>query len=127
MLRRAFLISSIMGAVSAAAALALAPDLSRVGRVVSSLAPWRTSGFTRAPSRDPIHRIIPSLIGQAPDTLEGKFCRFPSDGDATGHGRDSTIVTREPDGGTLTLEGQSQLAKPDSAAICTGTSVPRLP
>jgi hypothetical protein len=95
--------------------------------VVSSLAPWRTPGFTRAPSRDPLHRIVPSLIGQAPDTLEGKFCRFPPAAEATGHGRDSTIVTREPDGVTLALEGQSQLAKPASAAICTGTTVPRLP
>src|SRR5829696_2171954 len=117
MLRRAFLISSIMGAVSAAAALALAPDLSRVGRVVSSLAPWKAGGFTHAPLRDTIHGLASGLIGQPPDTLEGKFCRFPPDVAGTaGHGTDST-VGRESDSSILTLEGQSQFVSPDSAAI----------
>ena len=128
MLRRAFLISSIMGAVSAAAALALAPDLSRVGRVVSSLAPWRTPGSTRAPSRDPMHRIVPSLMGQAPDSLQGKFCRFPVATDSGyGHASDSTVLAPQSASSDLALEGQSQIVKPDSAAICTGTTVPREP
>src|SRR5262245_22159526 len=114
MLRRAFLISSIMGAVSAAAALALAPDLSRVGRVVSSLAPWKMAGFTRAPSRDPVHRIVPSLIGQVPDSLQGKFCRFPVNTDSGyGQASDSTVLARSSDSSDLALEGQSQIVKPD--------------
>ena len=128
MLRRAFLISSIMGAVSAAAALALAPDLSRVGRVVSSLAPWRSSGFTHAPSRDPMHRIAPSLIGQAPDSLQGKFCRFPVATDSGyGHASDSTVFAPKSESSDLVLEGQSQIVKPDTAAICTGSTVPPVP
>jgi len=128
MLRRAFLISSIMGAVSAAAALALAPDLSRVGRVVSALAPWKTQGFTVAPPRDPMHRIVPTLIGQPSDSLAGKFCRFPEPGSGVGgHGSDSTAFAPRSDSSDLTLQGQSQIVKPDSAAICTGTTVPPLP
>jgi hypothetical protein len=128
MLRRAFLISSIMGVVSAAAALAFAPDLSRVGRVVSSLASWRTPGFTRAPSPDPLHRIVPSLTGQAPDSLQGKFCRFPVAAESGyGHESDSTVLATQPDASGLALEGQSQIEKPISAAICTGTTVPRAP
>ena len=116
-----------MGAVSAAAALALAPDLSRVGRVVSSLAPWRMSGFTRADSRDPVHRTLPSLTEQVPDSLQGKFCRFP-EATHSGYGRtgDSTMLTRPSDSSELTLEGQSQIVKSDSAAICTGTTFPPL-
>lgn len=128
MLRRAFLISSIMGAVSAAAALALAPDLSRVGRFVSGLSPWKAQGFTAAPSRDSMHRRIPGLIGQEADSLQGKFCRFPADGESGGaHGSDSTIFTLRSDSSDLMLAGQSQIANADSAAICTGTTVPRLP
>jgi len=128
MLRRAFLISSIMGAVSAAAALALAPDLSRVGRVVSALAPWKTQGFTVAPRRDPMHRVVPSLIGQANDSLAGKFCRFPdAESGIGGHGSDSTVLAPRSDSSDLTLQGQSRIVKPDSAAICTGSTVPQLP
>ena len=127
MLRRAFLISSLLGAVSAAAALALAPDLSSVGRVVSALAPWKTQGFTVAPSRGPMHRVAPGLIGQANDSLDGKFCRFPDAGSGVGHASDSTVFTPTADSGDLALQGQSSIPKPDSAAICTGSTVPRLP
>ena len=116
-----------MGAVSAAAALALAPDLSRVGRVVSSLAPWRMSGFTRADSRDPVHRTLPSLTEQVPDSLQGKFCRFPVTTDSgNGHTGDSTVLGPLSDSSDLALEGQSQIVKADTAAICTGTTVPPL-
>jgi hypothetical protein len=121
MLRRAFLISSVMGAVSAAAALAFAPDLSRVGQAVSSFAPWRTSGSTRAPSRDPMHRVAPSLTGDVPDSLKGEYCPFPSAAGNTGnHAIDSTELTVTPGSSDLIFEGQSHVVKPDSAAICAG-------
>ena len=126
MLRRAFVISSILGAVSAVAALAFVPDLSHVGRVVSSLAPWRTQGFTVAPRQGPIHRSVPVGIGQAPDSLEGKFCRFPEPGSAHAHGVDADDLSTPSDSSALSLLGQSQLLKPDSAAICTGATPPQL-
>ena len=126
MLRRAFVLSSILGAVSAAAALAFAPDLSHVGRVVASLAPWKAQGFTVAPPQGPMHRLAPGVVGQQPDSLEGKFCRFPEPGAEPAHAVDADDLNAPSDSSALSLLGQSQLLKADSAAICTGTTPPPL-
>jgi len=129
MLRRAFVISSLLGAVSAAAALAFAPDLSRVGRVVSSLAPWRTQGYTSAPSRDVMHRRVPGLIGEEADSLQGKFCRFPAPGESKPDNPSEALpLATELDSSALSLEGQSRSPKAAaSEATCTGTTPPPLP
>ena len=127
MLRRAFLISSLLGAVSAAAALAFAPDLSRVGRIVGSLAPWRAQGFTVAPSSEAVHRRVPGFTGQPADSLQGEFCPFPDAASVRAHASDSAFVTADTSSSELTLQGQSQITKPDSAALCTGSAAPRLP
>jgi hypothetical protein len=131
MFRRAFVISTVLGVISAAAALAFAPELTRVGRAVSSHTPWRGRGFTPAPtSIDGAHRVASSLLNPVPDSLQGKFCRYPATGAAKAEPSIdslSSLVADSESSALLSVEGQSRNPKLQSEAICTGVAPPRVP
>lgn len=127
MLRRAFLISSLLGAVSAVAALAFAPELTRVGR-----AALRARGFTPVPeaSVNGIHRAASTLLSPESDSAQGKYCRFPPKGApkvAPPIDSLSSVGADSESTASLSLEGQSRNPLSQSEAICTGVTPPRAP
>jgi hypothetical protein len=127
MLRRAVLISSLLGVVSAAAALAFAPELTRVGRAMTSLAPWRALGFTPVPgSGNTAHAAGLNPLSPA-DTAQGKYCPFPTAGGAKTEHADSVLPAGDADFTALSLDGQSRAPSGQTEAICTGTTAPRIP
>ena len=127
MLRRAVVISSLLGAVSAAAALAFAPELTRVGRAMTSLAPWRARGFTPVPSwGSDAHAAGLNPLSPA-DTAQGKYCPFPTAGGAKNDHADFVLSAGDADSTALSLVGQSRSPDGQTEAICTGTTPPRIP
>jgi len=127
MVRRAFIIASLLGAVSAAGALAFAPELTRGVRALTAHA-GRLRGFTPV-SVDRTGAIHPStgrLEAPTTDSLEGKYCRFPTDDDEAGKNepeRPSLSAGSGSDSsGILTLSGQSGSPQsPGGDAVCAGT------
>jgi len=126
MFKRAVLISGILGAISAACALAFVPELARVGRALSTRAPFRGQGFTAVPPSmmERIHRSIWNVSSPLEtDSLQGKYCRFPAKGE-NGHegSADATIVPTSDSVVSLDLDGQSSVPKSaGSEATCTGS------
>lgn len=125
MFRRAVLVSSVLGVVSAAGALAFAPELARAGRALSSRSPWRARGFTPAPaSLDGIHGPLAATPGQPADSTPGEYCRFPTN-TSTGpalHAPDPALPGAVDSALDLSAEGQSRVPRMPREAICTGTA-----
>lgn len=124
MLRRAFLISGLLGVVSAAGALAFAPQLSHVGRALNSGAAWFARGFSRAPaSLGAAPEAAPGLLHQGIDSVMGEYCPFPAPG-STLHGSslDSAVRDVADPIPLLLAEGQSREPLATAEAICTGVT-----
>ena len=127
MLKRAVFLSSVLGAVSAACALAFGPELSRVGRALSMRASARDQGFTAVPPSvmERLHRSIGSVTSPM-DSLPGEFCPFPAKGQtAHGSGADSTFAQSPDSLLDLNVGGQSSVPRPTRKdATCTGSPAP---
>jgi len=129
MFKRAVFLSSVLGAVSAACALAFVPELSRVGRALSMRASARAQGFTAVPpsSMERLHRSIGNVssLGEA-DSLQGKYCPFPAKGQiAHGGGAESSFAPAPDSLSDLNMAGQSSVPKPaGNEATCAGSPAP---
>lgn len=124
MLRRVILISSVLGAVSAAGALAFASERSRFGRVLTGLAVWSGRGFTPVPaSVENAHGAAASLLRQGTDSGAGAYCRFPENGETRTSAPKSGGRPSASDS-DLVLEGQSAIPGTAPAAICVGEPAP---
>jgi len=122
MLRRAFFISSVLGTLSAAAALAFAPDLTRM-----AVTTWRIRGFTPVPAAGISHGAVSGVLTPVTDTAAGEFCRFPRPATSQVAQRvDSPIVAADSDT-VLPLEGQSMVSPAPTEARCTGGPAPKFP
>jgi hypothetical protein len=123
MLRRAFFISSALGTLSAAAALAFAPDLTRM-----AVSTWRMRGFTPVPAAGITHGAASGVLTPVADTTAaGEFCRFPRPATSQVAQRvDSPLVTADSDT-VLPLEGQSTVSPAPTEAKCTGGPPPKFP
>lgn len=127
MLKRAVFLSSVLGAVSAACALAFVPELSRVSRVLSTRAATARRGFTPVPPSlaDRIHRSTWSLSSPTDaDSLAVKYCRFPPPGEAHGGDAADSLQALPDSVDGLPVQGQSTVPRSATSgeAICTGTS-----
>jgi len=126
MVRRAVLIASVLGAVSAAAALALAPELTRVGRALTTRAPWRGAAFTPVPpgAFAAIHGSIGGAFPPGTDSIGGKYCRFPprDEGGAEDHAH-AALASASDSSALLTLQGESSVPRARTGeALCVGDS-----
>jgi len=125
MMRRAFVIASILGAFSAAAALAVAPEIVRFGRSLGVYAALKGRGFTPAPEADAVRRAAAALLQQQGDSSSvGKYCRFPPSGSPQ-----HVAANVPPNAGELllSLDGQSRGPAAVADAVCTGDSTPPPP
>lgn len=134
MIRRAFFIASVLGAISAAGALAFAPELTRVGRALTVRAGRLSRGFTPVPADrvERMHRSIGTVTPPGSDSLEGKYCRFPPNGEgARKNGAEVPPLStgaESDSSASLALDGQSALPQSTGGeAICAGESstIPR--
>ena len=127
-MRRAFVIATILGAVSAAGALAVAPEIARFGRSLGIYAALKGRGFTPVPAADAALRTAAGLLNQRGDSAVGKYCRFPSDADRASLSHVAADVPPNAGGAApLSLDGQSRGPSLVSEAVCTGDSTSASP
>ena len=131
MVRRTVLAIGILCGASAAAALAFASEISRVGSHLVDGVAWRGRGVTPVPaSSTSAHGGGDGRLVAAPDeTPRGEYCRFPpSRAAVTATVVPSDTFLRRSIGSTpLVLQGQSRIPDALPPALCPGDTVGTLP
>ena len=117
MIRRAIVVTGVMVAATAVAAMAFVPDVSRIGREWGSRMHARLQGFTPDPQRAGTVFHDAKLPVQDPDTAAGTYCPIPpKPGSLT-----AASGQQAPDSSaTLILEGKTEVPAPTGSAICVG-------
>lgn len=126
MIRRAILITGLMVAATSVAAMAFAPDVSRLTSRWGRRAHARLQGFTPAPQSAGAPSHSDQLPIQGPEEATGTYCPIPPKAGA------SKIVSNEPmvdSTRALILEGRTEIPSVSGSAICVGVppGAPRTP
>jgi len=130
MVRRTVLAIGILCGASAAAALAFASEISRVGSHLVEGAVWRARGVTAVPaSATSGHGGDRRPVAAPDETPRSEYCRFPpSRGAVTATVVPSDTFLRRSIGSTpLVLQGQSRIPDALSPALCPGDTAGTLP
>ena len=118
MVRRAVVMASVLGAVSAAGALAFSRELTMAGRALVTSAPRTGRAFTPVPRPFDTHSSIGGRFVSASDSLQGRYCRFPPSGPETHQNAEDTDLPGLDSLGLRKLQGQSSVSSaPDTAAM----------
>ena len=127
MVRRTVLAIGILCGASAAAALAFASEISRVGSHLVEGAVWRGRGVTGVPASGRSgHEGGDRRLVAAPDeTPREEYCRFPPRRtSAAAPVIPTDTLLSNPIGSTpLVLEGQSRIPNALAPALCAGDTV----
>jgi hypothetical protein len=117
MIRRTVLVVAVITGATAAGGWAFGADLSRVTLGLAERAGWSPRGFTPVPHSE--GRTDESLLAAPNDSLAGKYCRFPQNGNVNAHVAPLAGTGDAPLGVPL-VEGRSKAPQTLQPAICTG-------
>ena len=127
MLRRAFVITSIAVALSAAAALAFVPGFSRVSRGWSLGGVWSGRGFTPVPASRDARGSTDDFQLQNEGGVPGTYCPIPPRNSSNAAGSPASHSSSETplgSGASIAPPAKTDLLTTSQAATCTAPTAP---